>query len=280
MNPQTIAQFKIIDVIGRGSVGIVYRARDTETNHYVAVKLLTADVFSDPDIERRFVREVAILQRLKHDNIVGHIDCGLHDERIYLAMEFVQGGTLRDMVRDSGCLNWRDAVKYAIGVCGGLEYAHRYDVIHRDLKPANVLLSARGTVKLCDFGIARDKQRARLTEEGSTVGTVRYMAPEQIRADDELTGRCDLYSLGCVMFEMLTGEPPFDGDSVAEVLHKHLHTDPPSIVDEVSSCPRDLSQVTSWLLAKKPARRPRSAQQVGELLRDVLAEKPISLSAD
>ena len=161
---------------------------------------------SEPDLQRRFVREVAIVERLNHPNIVRHYDCGLADDRIYFAMELVDCGTLKDVLRQRGKLPWREAVECAMQICAALDHAHQVGVIHRDLKPANLFLAEDGRVKVGDFGLARDLNNSRLTLDGQTVGTCRYMPPEQIAGDAELTGATDLYAVGCILYEMLVGQ--------------------------------------------------------------------------
>jgi serine/threonine protein kinase len=160
-----------------------------------------------------------------------------------------------------------------------LEHAHKLGIIHRDLKPANLFLASDGKVKIGDFGLARDLNSHRLTLEGQTVGTCRYMPPEQISGDDELTGAVDLYALGCLIFEMLTGRPPFDGNTIIQIFEAHLYNEPTPLVSLVRDCPQDLSELVLHLLAKKPEARPMSAAEVQRALLDILGSRPMRLAA-
>jgi serine/threonine protein kinase len=270
-----VAHFEILESLGVGAVGSVYRARDTQTGDIVALKLLHDNPRDMVDVQRRFIREVAVLQKLDHPNIVHYYDCGIYDGRFYLAMEHVDCGTLKDVLRGQRQLAWREVVDVAIQVCSALEAAHCVGVIHRDLKPANLFLSGRGIVKVGDFGLARAENLSRLTDAGTTVGTCRYMPPEQITGEEKLTGAVDLYALGCVMFEMLLGRVPFDGASLVMVFEKHMFAEPENPADLISDCPADLGQVVLRLLEKEPADRPSSATMTRRWLEQVAAGKSI-----
>jgi eukaryotic-like serine/threonine-protein kinase len=271
VNEHQVGAYELGPLLGSGTVGAVYRARNRETGQPAVIKLLQAQSAAEPELQLRFVREVAIAEKLDHPNIVRHYDCGLCDDQIYFAMELVECGTLKDVLRRRGTLGWREAVAVAIQVCDALEHAHRLGIIHRDLKPANLFLAADGKVKIGDFGLARDLNSHRLTMEGQTVGTCRYMPPEQIAGEDELTGAVDLYALGCLVFEMLVGRPPFDGDTVIQVFEAHLYSEPTPLVSLVRDCPQDLSELVLALLAKQPDERPQEAVEVRAALANILA---------
>jgi serine/threonine protein kinase len=181
------------------------------------------------------------------------------------------------VLRQRGKLPWREAVDCAIQICAALEHAHERGIIHRDLKPANLFISAEGQVKVGDFGLARDLNKSRLTLEGQTVGTCRYMAPEQITGESELTGAADLYALGCILYRSIVGKPPFDGESIIEIFEAHLYSDPRPPSDFVRDCPPDLSELTMQLLAKDPQGRPVSAAQVQSALEDILGGRRTKL---
>jgi serine/threonine protein kinase len=270
VNEQHLGAYELGPLLGAGTVGAVYRARHRETGEAAVIKLLQAEAAAEPEVQRRFVREVAIAEKLNHPNIVRHYDCGLCDDQIYFAMELVECGTLKDVLRRRGTLSWREAVAVAVQVCDALQHAHQLGIIHRDLKPANLFLAADGKVKIGDFGLARDLNSHRLTVEGQTVGTCRYMAPEQIAGDEQLTGAVDLYALGCLIFEMLTGRPPFNGNSVIQIFEAHLYCEPTPLVSLVRDCPHDLSELVLALLAKEPIQRPASAAEVQLALSDIL----------
>jgi serine/threonine protein kinase len=280
VNLQIVGDYELGPLLGTGTVGEVYRARHRETGQAAVVKLLQAKAAGEPEVQRRFVREVAIAEKLNHPNIVRHYDCGLAGERIFFAMEFVDRGSLKDVLRRRGTLSWRETVACAMQVCDALEHAHARGVIHRDLKPANLFLAGDGRVKIGDFGLARDLNRARLTIEGQTVGTCRYMPPEQIAGEEELTGAVDLYALGCVMYESLVGRPPFDGNTIVQIFEAHLYDAPVPPRRHARDCPEDLSALVLLLLAKQPHDRPASAADVQAALADILRGRPMKLPAD
>jgi serine/threonine protein kinase len=275
---ESIGDYDISELLGSGTVGDAFRAKHRESGQLVVIKLLQTHAASEPEIQRRFVREVSIAEKLNHPNIVRHIDCGLSKDQIYFAMELVEGGTLKDVLRRRSMLPWREAVECAIQICAALEHAHQVGVIHRDLKPANLFLSADGHVKVGDFGLARDLNSSRLTMDGQTVGTCRYMPPEQIAGEAKLTGAVDLYALGCILYEMLVGRTPVDGNTIVEIFEGHLNEDPTPPIDLVDGCPQDLSDLVMQLLAKSPEDRPTSAAAVQSALSDILHDRPMRLS--
>jgi serine/threonine protein kinase len=276
---QIVGAYELGALLGSGTVGDVYRARHRDTGSPAVVKFLQARTAREPEVQRRFVREVSIAQKLDHPNIVRHYDCGLHEDQIYFAMELVDSGTLKDVLIRRGTLPWREVAECAIQICSALAYAHKRGVIHRDLKPANLFLSGDGRVKVGDFGLARDLNNSRLTLEGQTVGTCRYMPPEQITGDAELTGAVDLYALGCIMHQALVGRPPFDGDTIIDIFEAHLYSDPVPLTQVVSDCPPHLSELVYRLLAKDPAYRPASATEVQTALDGILHDGRIPLAA-
>jgi serine/threonine protein kinase len=274
---QVVGDWEVGQFLAAGTVGNVYHARHLQTGRPAVIKFLQADSAQKPEVQRRFVREVSVAEKLNHPNVVRHYDCGLAEDQFYFAMELVDSGTLKEVLLRRTRLPWREAVECAIQVCAALEHAHSFGVIHRDLKPANLFLSADGHIKVGDFGLARDLNNTRITLDGHTVGTVRYMPPEQIYGNDELTGSVDLYALGCILFEMLVGLPAFDGNSVIEIFEAHLHQVPTPPATLVRDCPRELSDLVLRLLAKKPADRPHSAAEVQATLVDILNGRPMEL---
>jgi serine/threonine protein kinase len=275
-----VGAYELGPLLATGTVGEVYRARHRETGAVAVVKFLQAETAREPELQRRFVREVAIAEKLDHPNIVRHYDCGLHNDRIYFAMELVECGTLKDVLQQRGRLPWREVAECAVQVCAALDHAHRKGVIHRDLKPANLFLSADGRVKVGDFGLARDLDRSRLTVEGQTVGTCRYMPPEQITGDADLTGAADLYALGCVLYQALAGRPPFDGKTVIEIFEAHLYTEATPVRELAADCPASLANLVMQLLAKDPLERPASAAAVRTDLLRILDGRPAKPTAD
>lgn len=259
--------FELTEKIGEGGMGVVYRARYVVNDKTVAVKILPADV-TDETLLGRFEREVEILKTLRHPNIVYCFGGSCENKRRYYAMELVEGGTLDDLLKRRGRLPWELVVEYAKQMCAALAYAHERGVVHRDVKPGNFLLTTDGKLKLSDFGLATLVAGRRVTAAGRTAGTYEYMAPEQITGK-ELSARTDLYALGCVLFELLTGRPPFIGGASAEILHAHLKSPPPRVAAELPECPAALDRLICDLLQKNPADRPASAIDVGLALKNI-----------
>ncbi|MCA9031170.1 MAG: serine/threonine protein kinase [Planctomycetaceae bacterium] len=264
-----IGPFVLAEEIGVGGMGVVYRATYEKDGSEMAVKVLAPDLVADPKVEKRFIRETDILKKLRHPNIIRLFGAGSSKTQRFYAMELIEGGTLDTVLREQGKLTWEQAIDYAMQIAKALEHAHNAGIVHRDLKPGNLLIDQDGVLKLSDFGIARDTQATALTQAGKTVGTMNYMAPEQITGKDPVTGRTDLYALGCVLFQMLTGRPPFQAENQAELLFKHLDDVPPSVHDFNPDVPIWLGNLINDLLAKDPADRPHDALAVQVILDDV-----------
>lgn len=267
---ETIGEYRVLEPLGSGAVGQAFRAEHIPSGDNVAIKLMHDRLSSDPDVQNRFVREVSVLEKLDHPNIVRHLDCGIDDGRLYFAMEWVEFGTLDEVLKRKKTLPWREAVECAIEICAGLSHAHARGIVHRDLKPANLFLSADGKVKIGDFGLARDSSMHRLTLSGNTVGSCRYMAPEQVRGEEQLTGGVDLYALGCLLYQMLSGEPPFDGETIMEIFEHHLFTDVAPLPSARDDRPAALDKLIEQLLVKYPTDRPVDAKEVRTALRSIL----------
>jgi serine/threonine-protein kinase len=245
-------------------MAVVWRGVDERLGRQVAVKVLDEGRLADPTAAHRFDREARTVARLTHPNIVAVHDVGRDGEVAYLVMELVDGASLATMLT-SGPLDIQLAVTIAAQVCDALAAAHAAGVVHRDIKPGNILLTRTGAVKVCDFGIARllhaATTQANLTGPATAVGTSEYMAPEQV-AGDQVDARTDLYAVGCVLYAMLTGGPPFTGDSPVSVASQHLHRPAPPLRSRRADVPADLDALVGELLAKNPAHRPASAAQV------------------
>ncbi len=263
---QQISEFELGDVIGVGTVGTIYRATERSSGKPFAVKKLHPGVSQDQVIRARFRREMAILERLSHPHIVRYYGGGEDDGTLFYVMELVDGGTVKGLLQIKGAFDWPIVVEVTRQICSALQYAHNNGVIHRDLKPSNLFLTKSAEIKLGDFGIARDLDLSDITASGMTVGTHAYMAPEQITGDEAVSGKADLYSLGCCLFEMLVGRTPFQGDNFAQLFEQHLRTAAPSVRDFSSSCPLELDALVSRLLEKNPEDRPFNARQVQALM--------------
>lgn len=259
--------FELLERIGEGGMGVVYRARYVVNDREVAVKMLPDDV-SSPTVLARFERELEVLKNLKHPNIVLSFGGACEDKQKFYAMELVEGGSLEDQLRERGRLPWETVVEYGKQMCAALEYLHKNGVIHRDVKPANFLIGDRGQLKLSDFGLASVIAARKITSAGKTAGTLLYMAPEQIRGAD-IDARTDLYALGCVLYELLTGEPPFMGNTPATTMHMHCKSPVPRVTEQALDCPVALERLITRLLAKDPADRPGSAAEVARELAEV-----------
>lgn len=273
-NSRVIARYELVHTLGQGAAAVVYLVRSLDDRKKYAMKLLHPDEAEKPSMQNRFVREAVVLKELNHPNIVKFVDCGIDDDELYFVMELVECGSLKSAMRNYGKFPWRTAAKIAGQGCEGLAHAHAHGIIHRDLKPANIFLSTTGTVKIGDFGLARDTNRHRLTLESAAIGTCRYMAPEQIRCEDPLTGSVDLYALGTVIYQMIAGRPMFEGSSHGEVFDAHLNHDPPKLADAAPDCPAELSVLVNQLVAKTPDQRPSNAKDVAAALSRVLREHP------
>lgn len=263
MPSNQLTDYELGDILGVGTVGTIYLATEKRTGRTVALKKLHPRVSQNQLIRARFKREMTILERLRHPNIIEYLGGGSDDEgqSLFYVMEVVHGGTVADLLNSSGPLHWPAVVEVSRQVCSALQCAHNHGIVHRDLKPSNLFLTRDGLVKLGDFGIARDLTTGDLTAHGITVGTHAYMAPEQITGDQSVSGKADLYALGCCMFEMLTARKVFLGDNYAQLFDQHLKDRPPS-VREFADCPESIEKVIFDLLEKVADDRPFNARQV------------------
>lgn len=280
---EIIGPYVLGQCLGQGGFGAVYEATHQETGQRVALKFLHDSKELEPEIQNRFVREVALLKRLDHENIVQVFDAGLHEGSIFCTMELVECGSLNEVLASRQLLPWHDAAEVALQVCYALGHAHERGCVHRDLKPANLYLSDDGKVKLGDLGLARDLTDSRLTAEGQTVGTWKYMPPEQIMGQADIDGRLDLYALGCILFQMISGRVPFDGPDFATIFDQHLESDPPRLDVMVKDCPKRLASLVKKMLEKEPSDRPQNAQEVADELLAILdgkLEEEIPSSSD
>jgi len=243
-------------------MGIVYAAIYEKNGMRCAVKVLSPDLSENQSVNQRFVRETEILKKLQHPNIIKYYGAGSNRTQRFYAMEMIDGGALDKFLKKEGQLDWEQTINYSLQIAKALEHAHNAGIVHRDLKPGNLLIAKDGILKLSDFGIARDTQATALTQAGKTVGTMNYMAPEQISGKSPITKHTDLYALGCVMFEMLTGRVPFQSETQAELLFKHLDEAPPSVRDFNPTTPLPLARLIEELLAKEPKDRPYDALAV------------------
>ena len=263
-------RYRLVHMVATGGMADVWEGVDDILTRAVAVKVLHPHLAADPGFQERFRREAISAARLSHPAIVATFDAGTERDATYIVMELVRGRTLRDLLRTEGRLPPATAVGIASQVAGALAHAHAAGVTHRDVKPSNILLCdeiAPGRVKIADFGIAKAAGRddPDLTETGSIIGTARYLAPEQVDGGDP-GPRADLYALGAVIFEMLTGKPPFDGATELATALAHLHEPPPKPRRLQPGIPRPLEALTLKLLAKNPDDRYQTADELRQAL--------------
>jgi serine/threonine-protein kinase len=231
------------------------------------VKIVHGELAQKGKVFERFEREAEILKQFRHPNIVRWLAWGRFKGTSYFAMEYVEGATLERVLQERGELSWREVVDLAIQLADALQYAHDMNVVHRDLKPSNLMIMSDGRLKLTDFGIAKDLERTtQLTAPGRTLGTAAYMAPEQIRGTPAVSHKTDLYSLGILLYQMLTSKAPFEGSSAVVLMHCHLNEPPPRPGDKVADLPRELDDLVVKLMAKAPADRPWDAAAVKQVL--------------
>lgn len=275
---QHVGPFLIEKELGSGAMGVVYRGVYEKTGQRVAVKIMLPGVADNKQSAERFQREVAILKQLNHPNIVRLLGDGNHEGRRYYAMEYIRGESLDRILARRGRLSWEEVVTLGQQLCDALQHAHDKGVIHRDLKPSNLMLLEDGTLKLTDFGIAKDLDVTQLTEANCTVGTASYMSPEQCKGERDLTHKSDLYSLGIVFYELLTGKKPFNASNVMDMfmLHTKGTAERPSRLVDI---PRWLDVLVCQMLEKKPEQRPRDAKTAGAALAEVVEKVEARQSA-
>ncbi len=257
-------RYELGETLGFGGMSEVHFARDLRLHRDVAIKVLRADLARDPTFYLRFRREAQNAAKLNHPTIVQVFDTGEAETDEgplpFIVMEYVDGDTLRDVLRSDGPLAPRQALTWMADVAAAMDFSHRNGIVHRDMKPANVMIDKSGAVKVMDFGIARamNDSSATMTQTSAVMGTAQYLSPEQARGI-KVDPRSDIYSMGCVLFELLTGEPPFTGDSPVAVAHQHVHEDPPLPSSLRSDLTPELDSVILKAMSKNPANRYQSA---------------------
>lgn len=247
--------FELLDVIGRGGMGTVWRARDNATGAIVAVKLMHEMFAEEPEYVRRFEHEVEAARRVSSPYVVKTFGFGRRGNIPYLTMEYIEGGTLKEKLAHEGPMSWEDARGITREMAMALQAAHTVGVVHRDVKPSNIMFTSKGHAKLGDFGVAKALDVTRMTATSTMLGTIQYMAPET-----GATAQSDLYSLGCVLYEMLAGHAPFTGDQT-NVLRQHL-----TVMPDTDGMDSSAARVIHWLTAKQPGDRPPSAAALRQVL--------------
>ncbi len=264
-------RYELVDFIGKGGMALVYKAVDKRTGHFVAVKILRPEFNQDAEFSARFEREALAASRMSHHNIVNLLDVGQADNMRYLVMEYVEGRTLKDVIRQKGALPPTVAAQIGIRILSALSHAHKNGIIHRDIKPQNVLVNKDGLIKATDFGIARVAGWDTVSPEDSVMGSVHYFSPEQAQGKP-VTAASDLYSVGVVLYEMLTGKPPFDGDTPVAVAMQHIGSKARPISEINPSVPPAMERVVEKAMEKRPERRYQSALEMAQDLQRALQE--------
>lgn len=255
-------RYEIIDVLGEGGMAVVYRALDHRLNRYVAIKIMRDEMEMNEEFRHRFAAETHAVAMLSHNNIVSVLDVSHNDDLEYIVMELVDGITLREYIDRRGAIGWQEAIYYAKQTAKALSHAHRRGIIHRDIKPQNIMLLRDGTVKVGDFGIAALENELELYEnDGQAVGSIHYIAPEQARGACP-DARSDIYSLGIVMYEMLTGRQPFTGDSLGEIAVKHMNADAVALHEIVPNIPAELEAIVFKAMSSKLEDRYQTADEL------------------
>jgi serine/threonine protein kinase len=254
-------RYKLIDERGRGSFATVYVARDTENNHIYAVKVMHIELSNDGDLLARFQREAHIHMNLSDPHVVRIVDYGNDNSMHFIVMEYIDGQNLKYHMITHGPMEPLRALNYTRQIAEGLETAYKQGVVHRDIKPQNILINGKDVVKIVDFGLARSRETVTLTQSNVFMGTAYYISPEQAESGRSADTRSDLYSVATVLFEMLTGSPPFEGDTAVDIVIKHMNEKVPSICRIRPDLPMDMDIFMQKAMAKSPADRYQTPQE-------------------
>jgi serine/threonine protein kinase/Tfp pilus assembly protein PilF len=264
---QTISHYKILEEIGAGGMGVVYKAQDTKLDRTVALKFLPPHISINKEEKQRFIHEAKAAAALNHINIVTIYEINEFEDQTYIAMEYLEGETLKDKIA-SGPLPINNAIDTAIQIAEGLQEAHQNHIVHRDIKSANIIITDKGQVKILDFGLAKLKGVTKLTKEGTTLGTVAYMSPEQA-SGDKVDHRSDIWSLGVLLYEMITGQLPFKGEYEQAIMYAIMNEEPEPITGLRTGVPVDLDRIINKLLAKDLSKRFQHADELIVDLKEV-----------
>jgi serine/threonine protein kinase/tetratricopeptide (TPR) repeat protein len=267
---QTISHYKILEKLGEGGMGVVYKAEDTKLKRTVALKFLSPQALGTEDEKARFIHEAQSAAALNHPNICTVYEIDEREGQPFIAMEYIEGQSLKGIIA-SGPLKLGEAQNIAVQIAEGLHEAHRRNIVHRDIKPANIMITHAGRVKIMDFGLAKSPDRSKLTREGTTVGTVAYMSPEQTRGE-EVDHRTDFWSLGVVLYEMISGQSPFKGDHEQAIVYSIVNEEPKPLTHLRTAVPVELERIARKAMAKSPRDRYQHADELMVDLRSLTVE--------
>ncbi|MCK4759480.1 MAG: serine/threonine protein kinase, partial [Candidatus Aminicenantes bacterium] len=263
-------------------MGIVYRALDPDINRKVAIKTIRFDLASEEtdneEIMQRFMREAQAAGKLTHPNIITIFDVGREKDLTYIVMQFIEGPSLQRLIAQGEKFSVQDVTKLMETVCGALDYAHQHGIVHRDIKPGNILLDNNRRPYICDFGVAR-VETSTLTQSGTAVGTPSYMSPEQVMGK-KVDKRSDIFSIGCILYEILAGRRPFEAESITTVIYKIINEEPPALSELKKGLPAGFGKIIGKALAKDANNRYQNCNQLAEDLRnlDRLSDKTVAVT--
>lgn len=278
---QQLGSFELLQKLGEGSMGTVYKALDTEKDRVVALKVLSRSLANDAEFLERFRREIKTVEGLNHPNIVAYHGSGSAGGHRYLAMEFVNGESLYMQLKRNGRLQEKEALRIARDIASALDHAHGQALIHRDIKPENVLMARDGAVKVTDFGLAKSQEdTSKLTAVGLSIGTPHYLSPEQAMGAQEVDHRADMYSLGATLYHLLTGQVPFDHQSSTKVMVMHVQEPPPDPRSLQPSVSRGAAKLTLRLMSKAPGDRFAETKDLIATLDGLISGKPVEIAAN
>lgn len=279
MDGTPFGRYRLIKLLGRGGMGEVWRAYDTDTDRIVAIKLLPGHLSDDAEFQRRFRREAHAAAQLNSPHVIPIHHYGEIDGHLYLDMRLIEGRDLSAVLAE-GQLEPARAVRIIDQVAKALNAAHQVGLLHRDIKPSNILLDGDDFAYLIDFGIARAADETRMTKSGNTIGTFAYIAPERLDPDAEEDARADIYSLACVLYESLTGHPPFAGSTMAHLIAAHLNTPPPRPSTDQPNVPQQVDEVIATGMAKDPDNRYATTVELAEAARDAITVPDVASVGD
>ena len=266
-------RYEILALLGQGGMGAVYKARDTELDRLVALKIIRPELTTNPEILKRFKQELILARQVTHRNVIRIFDLGQADGFKFITMEYLEGQDLRAVLREQGKLAPAEAAKIILQICRALEVAHGEGVIHRDLKPQNIMLDANGRAYVMDFGIARSAYLPGMTQTGALVGTPEYMSPEQAKGE-KLDERSDLFSLGTILYELIVGQSPYYSDTPLATLWKRIQEKAKPLTEIDPTVPKPLSDIVAKALEIAPENRFASAQEFAQHLESWLGISP------